>query len=198
MANKLQYLSQITTGQTIQATHISQLINALSGSEAYDLTVSGSLTVIGTLAATASWATNAISANSATSATTATTASHAITARSSSFASTASFVQTAQTASYVASTTTLTGASYPSGSPAVPTAGLKMVVGSGKTGNPTPEYAVNITQIAGKTLGTDCFVTATVSGSGASTISVKSLVATTLTFETQAPDTPFHYHIVYI
>lgn len=195
MANKLQYLSQITTGQTIQASHISQLINALSGSEAYDLTVSGSLTVIGTLAATASWATNAISA---TSATTATTASHALTARSSSFASTASFVQTAQTASYVASTTTLTGATYPSGSPAVPTAGLKMVVGSGKTGNPTPEYAVNITQIAGKTLGTDCFVTATVSGSGASTISVKSLVATTLTFETQATDTPFHYHIVYI
>lgn len=195
MANKLQYLSQITTGQTIQASHISQLINALSGSEAYDLTVSGSLTVIGTLAATASWATNAISANSAT---TATTASHAITARSSSFASTASFVQTAQTASYVASTTTLTGALYPSGSPAVPTAGLKMVVGSGKTGNLTPEYTVNITQIAGKTLGTDCFVTATVSGSGASTISVKSLVATTLTFETQAPDTPFHYHIVYI
>lgn len=190
MANKLQYLSQITTGQTIQASHISQLINALSGSEAYDLTISGSLTVIGTLTATASLATNAINANLAT------TASQAITARSSSFAFTASFAQTAQTASYVASTTTLTGASYPSGSPSVPTAGLKMVVGSGKTGNPTPEYAVNITEISGKTLGTNCFVTATPSGSGASVVTVKSLVATTLTFES-GPDTAFHYHIIY-
>jgi hypothetical protein len=54
MANAVNYLSQIQTGQTIQAVHVNQFVNALSGSEAYDLIVSGSLTVIGPLNATAS------------------------------------------------------------------------------------------------------------------------------------------------
>lgn len=194
MANKLQYLSQITTGQTIQANHISQLINALSGSEAYDLTVSGSLTVIGTLAATASWATNAISA---TSATTATTASHALTARSSSFASTASFVQTAQTASYVASTTTLTGASYPSGSPYIPTVGFKFVAGGNQTGAGSTAV-VNINELAGKTYGQDFFITATSAGATAGSISIQTPVAApTITFVSQNPNTVFTYHILY-
>jgi hypothetical protein len=62
MANVVNYLSQIQTGQTIQAVHVNQFVDALSGSVAYDLTVSGSLTVIGALNATASWATNAINA----------------------------------------------------------------------------------------------------------------------------------------
>ena len=54
MANAVNYLAQIQTGQTIQAVHVNQFVNALSGSEAYDLRVSGSLTVIGPLNATAS------------------------------------------------------------------------------------------------------------------------------------------------
>ena len=62
MANVVNYLSQIQTGQTIQAVHVNQFVDALSGSVAYDLRVSGSLTVIGPLNATASWATNAINA----------------------------------------------------------------------------------------------------------------------------------------
>ena len=64
MANVVNYLSQIQTGQTIQAVHVNQFVDALSGSVAYDLRVSGSLTVIGPLNATASWATNAINARS--------------------------------------------------------------------------------------------------------------------------------------
>lgn len=68
MANAVNYLSQIQTGQTIQAVHVNQFVNALSGSEAYDLKISGSLTVIGPLYATASWATNALNANVAASA----------------------------------------------------------------------------------------------------------------------------------
>jgi hypothetical protein len=62
MANVVNYLSQIQTGQTIQAVHVNQFVDALSGSVAYDLRVSGSLTVIGPLNATASWATNALNA----------------------------------------------------------------------------------------------------------------------------------------
>lgn len=62
MANAVNYLSQIQTGQTIQAVHVNQFVNALSGSQAYDLVTSGSYTIIGPLYATASWATNALNA----------------------------------------------------------------------------------------------------------------------------------------
>lgn len=59
MANAVNYLSQIQTGQTIQAVHVSQFVDALTGSIAYDLKVSGSLVVIGPLTATASAANTA-------------------------------------------------------------------------------------------------------------------------------------------
>lgn len=255
MANSINYLSQIQTGQTIQANHINQFVNALSGSEAYDINISGSLTVVGPLNATSSWSTNALSANLASSAsveyiasnpstnteynlvfknsTTALNGYHQLaadgtngpfynpstntltvpvvsgsSARITSItgslsgsvvgnASTSTSASYALTSSVAIATSAINGASYPSGSAYISSAGLKMVVGSGKSGNPTPEYAVNITEISGKTLGTNCFVTATVSGSGASSVVVKSLIATTLTFETQTPNTDFHYHIIY-
>jgi hypothetical protein len=68
MANAVNYLSQIQTGQTIQAVHVNQFVNALSGSQAYDLVTSGSYTIIGPLYATASWATNALNSKTADSA----------------------------------------------------------------------------------------------------------------------------------
>ena len=68
MANAVNYLSQIQTGQTIQAVHVNQFVDALSGSVAYDLKTSGSYTIIGPLYATASWATNALNAKTADSA----------------------------------------------------------------------------------------------------------------------------------
>jgi hypothetical protein len=68
MANAVNYLSQIQTGQTIQAIHVNQFVEALSGSAAYDLVTSGSYTIIGPLYATASWATNALNAKTADSA----------------------------------------------------------------------------------------------------------------------------------
>jgi len=68
MANAVNYLSQIQTGQTIQAVHVNQFVEALSGSAAYDLRTSGSYTIIGPLYATASWATNALNAKTADSA----------------------------------------------------------------------------------------------------------------------------------
>jgi len=68
MANAVNYLAQIQTGQTIQAVHVNQFVDALSGSQAYDLRTSGSYTIIGPLYATASWATNALNAKLADSA----------------------------------------------------------------------------------------------------------------------------------
>lgn len=68
MANAVNYLAQIQTGQTIQAVHVSQFVDAFTGSVAYDLRTSGSFTIIGPLYATASWATNALNAVTADSA----------------------------------------------------------------------------------------------------------------------------------
>jgi hypothetical protein len=65
MANAVNYLSQIQDGQTIQAVHVNQFVNALSGSAAYDLVTSGSYRIIGPLYATASWATNALASKTA-------------------------------------------------------------------------------------------------------------------------------------
>jgi len=46
-------LSGIQTGQAIEAKHVTQSINAFTGAEAYDITVSGSLTVQGPVQGTA-------------------------------------------------------------------------------------------------------------------------------------------------
>jgi hypothetical protein len=88
---------QVSQSFTVQSWHVSQSVDAFTGADDYDITISGSLTVIGptvgsftgSLQGTSSWANNA------------TTASYILNAVSSSFASTASFVQNAQTASYV-------------------------------------------------------------------------------------------------
>jgi hypothetical protein len=82
---------------TVESWHVSQSVDAFTGASDYDITISGSLTVIGptsgsfigSLQGTSSWANNAV------------TSSYILNAVSSSFASTASFVQNAQTASYV-------------------------------------------------------------------------------------------------
>jgi hypothetical protein len=94
----------IATGQTVQASQITQSIDALTGAVAYDITISGSLTVTGslningTLNATSS---NAISSSFATTASFAVSSSRAV---SSSFATTASYALNGGGASYPTST----------------------------------------------------------------------------------------------
>jgi hypothetical protein len=88
---------QVSQSFTVQSWHVSQSIDAFTGADDYDITISGSLTVIGptigsftgSLLGTSSWADNAV------------TASYILNAVSSSFSSTASYVENAQTASYV-------------------------------------------------------------------------------------------------
>lgn len=86
----------ITNGGTIQAEHITRVIDALSGVSTDTLIVSGSMTgsLIGTLTGTASFAT---SASRAVSSSFATSASRAV---SSSFSTTASFALTAASAGF--------------------------------------------------------------------------------------------------
>ena len=86
----------IAQTQTINAWHVTQSVDAFTGTKAYDITISGSLTVIGPLYATASWATNALNVNSS---------SYAL---SSSFANTASYAVSANTA-FIASNPSTSG-----------------------------------------------------------------------------------------
>ena len=103
----------ITTGNTVEAYHVTQSVDAFTAIDNYDISLSGSFNMTGSIngeptvinpltasyAMTASYALNALSASYAVS------ASHEIIKEVSSshadFADTASYVETAQTASYV-------------------------------------------------------------------------------------------------
>ena len=92
--------TNIATGNTIQAPDVSQSIDAFTGAVAYDITLSGSLQLTGSVKSRDGY-TGSLFGN----ATTATTASFVTLAQTASFvtlAQTASFVTTAQTASFVA------------------------------------------------------------------------------------------------
>lgn len=118
MANQLSK-SGITNSQTIQAWHVSQSVDALTGTSAYDIKISGSLTLTGSveslngftgnLIGTSSWSDNAVTANTASYVETAQTASYVLQAVSSSYAVTASYALNATSASYA---NTATSASY--------------------------------------------------------------------------------------
>lgn len=87
--------ASITNGSTIQAAQITQSIDALTGTVAYDITISGSLTVTGSLNATSSYATTssytisssrAVSASYAISSSRSVSSSYAINATTASYA----------------------------------------------------------------------------------------------------------------
>ena len=72
----------ITTGNTVETWHVTQSIDAFTGTKAYDITLSGSLTLGSgtTMNGTASYATNAQQSQIAISSSYATTSSYAVTA----------------------------------------------------------------------------------------------------------------------
>lgn len=100
MANQLSK-SGITNSQTIQAWHVSQSVDALTGTSAYDIKISGSLTLTGSveslngftgnLIGTSSWSDNAVTANTASWAENAISSSYAISASQAEYANTASY-----------------------------------------------------------------------------------------------------------
>lgn len=115
--------SGISTNDAILAWHVTQSVDAFTGTEAYDVTVSGSLTITGSTSGTftgsftgsfdglitsASYALTASflegSVTSASYAATATSASYAATATSASYALTASFLEGGVTSASYAST----------------------------------------------------------------------------------------------
>jgi len=218
----------ISNGGTIQAPHVTQSVDALTGIEAYDIKISGSLNLTGSVASfsgftgnlvgTASWASNTVAANTVRPSNTVSNFGYTVpylsgtgstatlfysatgprynptteTVTSTNFQGTASRATEAVTA------TNLNGEAYLSGSAVGAASVFKFIAGASKTGTPTPTAAIGISQLSGKVLGQTCFVTATVSGSGANSIVVNDLTGITLTFESQTPGTDFHYHIMYI
>ena len=99
--------SGISTNDAILAWHVTQSVDAFTGTEAYDVTVSGSLTITGSTSGTFTGSFTGSfdgSITSASYAATATSASYAATATSASYALTASFLEGGVTSASYAST----------------------------------------------------------------------------------------------
>ena len=99
--------SGISTNDAILAWHVTQSVDAFTGTEAYDVTISGSLTITGSTSGTFTGSFTGSfdgSITSASYAATATSASYAATATSASYALTASFLEGGVTSASYAST----------------------------------------------------------------------------------------------
>jgi hypothetical protein len=176
----------ITNGATIQTGHVTQSVDAFTGLVSYDITLSGSLTLTGSLNQSGSIrVSNAVTASSFTGSFTG--------SYTGSFTGSLLGVASSATSSQI-----VLGSSFPSGSGIIPNQPFKFIAGSSRTGASPNTVAINVPDISSKTLGTNCFVTATVSGSGGNSIVVNSLTAATLVFESQNPSTNFHYIIMHI
>jgi hypothetical protein len=104
----------ITTGNTVETWHVTQSIDAFTGTKAYDITLSGSLTLGSgtTMNGTASYATNAQQSQIAISSSYSTNAQQSQIAISSSYATNAQQSQIAISSSYATTSSYAVTASY--------------------------------------------------------------------------------------
>jgi ribosomal protein L21E len=173
--------TNILTGNVINASDVTQSIDAFTKQEAYDITLSGSFQMTGShsslngytgsLLGTSSWAV------------------------SSSFAVSASISNTTNFASSVSGLVKTSGSPTPIVNPQI-----QVSIGASQTGN-TPPYQAVVDVGISKTLGQSSFITATpYSGSISATpgIWVVSQTGTIVIFETQSPDVNFNYQVLYI
>ena len=237
---------QISQNYSIESWHVSQSVDALTGAAAYDITISGSLTLTGSVNSLAGY-TGSLKGDVTGTADSASKASQIVV--SSSVTSTNQFLvpfvadstsgypkystllvdsgsdysglwyqpstnalsaslfigNLTGTSSWATNVVTapsvssVEGTYFPSGSAKVTGASLKFIAGADKTGPGPTTASVTITELSGKTLGQNCFVTATCSGSaGIGAIVLNGLAGNILEFETQNPDTNFFYTITYI
>lgn len=132
----------ITNGQTIQVGHVTQSIDAFTKVTAYDISLSGSLTLTGSVQSYNGF--------------------------------TGSF-----TGSLTGDASALKSSIYVNGA----TNGIqnvKMIVGNVKLLSGTVSFPVS--ELTGKVLGVNCFITATLSGSATTNVSIGNLTAGNLTF----------------
>jgi len=160
--------SGITNGSTVQTWHVTQSVDAFTGTKAYDITISGSLILTGSLDSTngftgslqgtSSWAENS----------------------SQSISSSYSLVSEVVSGAYVSS-----------GSNNSTVGSLNFIGGYGQisSGGGGSTFTATINELNGKTLGANCFVTVGYSSSVSSSdmkIGVE-LAGVTLTFEYDKP-----------
>jgi hypothetical protein len=177
--------SNITDGNTVEPNDLLQLYDAFTSgggtTGAYSVSISGSLTGSASTATSASFA---ISSSRAVSSSFAITASHALNAS--------------------ATVTQINDQGYSNQGGSLTSANFKFYAGTVKISGGSGVTA-NLTQLSGKTLGTDVWVTATLEGDpstyGTGSIYVRTLSAGgALDFRTvNAPNNSIaHYHVIYI
>ena len=188
--------TNIITGNVINASDVTQTIDAFTKQEAYDITLSGSFQMTGShsslngytgsLLGTSSWA---VSSSRATTSSFAITSSYSLQALTSSYTLNAGFANA------------LSGLVKVSGSPTpIVNPQIQVSIGAAQTGN-TPPYIAAVDVGIAKTLGQSSFITATpYSGSIAANpgIWVVSQAGNIVIFETQLPDINFNYQVMYI
>tara|TARA_R110000868_G_scaffold16316_4_gene73470 strand:+ start:2275 stop:2766 length:492 start_codon:yes stop_codon:yes gene_type:complete len=162
MANTLSKTG-IINGQTIQVGHVTQSIDAFNGTTAYDITLSGSLTLTGSVSSLNGF-TGSLKGD------------------------------------ITGEAQTLDTSFYPNGTgPVLQSA--KIIAGTAILNGGTPAIsAFFITELVGKTLGVNCFVTATLSGSSpyTGTVNVGGLTGGTLSFTGNNGNTDlFFFQAVY-
>lgn len=220
----------IAQDQTINAWHVTQSVDALTGTAAYDVTLSGSLTLTGSvdslngytgsLLGTASYAdrieiTDNPSYGGETfypTFTSNTSGYGTVLVDSSQFTynpstdtliagnleGTASLATTASFATTYPDPTFVDGPIYPSGSPSVPGAALKMIVGASQT-DALNTANITVNELIGKTLNQNVFITATAEDNAGTSISVDPAgPPPNLTFKSSNPSVNFHFHIFYV
>jgi len=227
MALKTLSKTNISNGNIVQASDVSQSVDAFTGTEGYAITLSGSFTFSGATTGSGVFS-NAIDAITSLNASklnptlnNGTNSNYNVLfAATSSAAYETIYKEDGNIMTYNPSTNLLSvtssqavsssyadttpsplvvdGASYPVGAAPVPSTLFRFIAGANITGNPTPTVSVTINEILGKTLGQDCFVTTTVTGSSVASVVVNSLIGNMLTFASTTPNTAFHYHIMYI
>jgi hypothetical protein len=200
MANNLSK-TNIVNGNIIEAADITQIIDALTATEDYNITISGSFAFSGSTTGSG-WFENAVSASrsiSSSYADFADTASYATfavfadAATSASFAITASYALTSSIPSEISASTyddiTRTDTT------------VKFLAGSGETslGGPPHQVVYGYSELASYTpsdLGNKVFITITTIET-ASTTFISSFAPPNITFESVDPQVKFHFHIIY-
>lgn len=204
MSNNLSK-SNIVTGNIVEASDITQIIDALTAVSPYNLTVTGSFSFTGSTTGSG-WFTNAVSSSRSI------TASYADFANSASFSAFAALANNSNSASLAATATFALTASTPTeieatlytGS-ASDTTEIKFIAGSAITndGTPpgTPPYETDlipIAQLVGfnpNSLGDTVFITAT--ALTGSFVWVSDFSPPNVKFTSTEPTSSFHYHIIY-
>jgi len=217
----LQVLSKanIIDGNVVQASDISQSIDALTGQVGYDITISGSFNLVATTGSGLWGETLRVDMDTSgfgngnytipflrTSGSGFGTFKYSETAPKYNPVADVLYVTSSQaisssqavSASY-ASSAKILGSYVASGSSAVPNTQLNFIAGATKT-NGGGTATVTLAELTGKTLGQNCFVSLALSSSaGINTdVQVQSLNTGILTFVSTPPSLDFFYTIIYV